>query len=80
MKRADAKTLQSFLIELVIYGVLVFLYFWAVLHFAGSALKQLFDGSRPIYATVALALIVGQAAGLEMLTRWMVGFIRRRLS
>jgi len=79
MKRADAKTLQSFLIELVIYGILVFLYFWAVLHFAGASLKHLFDGSRPVYATVALALMVGQAAGLEALTRWMVGFIGRRL-
>ena len=79
MKRADAKTLKSFLIELAVYAFLVFLYFWAVLHFAGTGLKHLFDGSRPVYAAVALGLMVGQAAGLEILTRWLVGFIGRRL-
>jgi hypothetical protein len=80
MKQKDSKTLQSFLVELAVYSLLMFAYFWAVLHFASHWLKTLFDGSRPLYATVALALMIGQAVGLEILTRWMVGFIGRRLA
>jgi hypothetical protein len=75
--KPDSRTITSFLIELVIYAVLVTIYFLLALHFLGGEIKRLYDYDKRYYAATALALIVGQGVGLEMLTTWLLGFIRR---
>ncbi len=69
---------KSFLVELLVYTVLVAVYFFAVLHFLGSWLKPLFDHGRGVYAVVALALMLAQGVLLEMLTTWLLRLIRAR--
>ncbi len=75
---AEPFSLRAFLIELVIYTVLVVTYFFLVLHFLGGWLKGLFDHERGAYAAVGLAVVVTQAALLEMLTSGLLHFFRRR--
>ncbi len=67
----------SFLIELGVYALFVFAYFFLVLHFLGNWLKHLFDDKRVIYAIVALTLIIVQGVFLEMLTSTLLRVIRR---
>jgi hypothetical protein len=67
----------SFLIELGVYALFVFAYFFLVLHFLGNWLKHLFDEKRVIYAIVALALIIVQGVFLEILTSTLLRVIRR---
>ena len=66
MKTETAKTLRAFLVELVVYAVLVVGYFFLVLHFLGGWLQQLEKHHVNIYALVAIVLIIGQAVVLEM--------------
>jgi hypothetical protein len=73
-------SLGSFLWELAVYAVFVFAYFFLVLHFLGGWLKHIFDQNKTLYACVALALIIAQGVGLEMLTTGLLRIIRRRES
>ena len=70
----------SFLLELVVFAAFVFVYFFLVLHFLGDWLKHVFDQNKTFYAFVALALIIVQGVGLEMLTTGLLRIIRRRES
>ena len=65
--------------ELVLYAVFVFAYFFLVLHFLGGWIKRLFDENRSLYGLVALALIIAQGVALETLTTALLRVIRRRL-
>jgi hypothetical protein len=67
----------SFLLELLVYAVLVTGYFFLVLHFLGGALRNLFETNKTTYAIVALALIIGQGVLLEVLTTALLGFFQR---
>src|SRR5437667_3151717 len=78
MKKETAKTLRAFLIELVIYAVLVVAYFFLVLHFLGEGLHQLEVRHRYTYAGVAILLIIGQAVLLQNVTTFLLRLIRRR--
>jgi len=69
---------KSYLVELVVYAVIVAVYFILVLHFLGDWLKEIFDKNKVIYAVVALLLMLGQGVGLEITTTWLLRFIRRR--
>ena len=71
-------SLKSFLVELLVYAVFVFAYFFLVLHFLGGWIKQVFDQNKTLYAFVALALIVVQGVALEMLTTTLLRVIRNR--
>ena len=78
--RPDIKhTLRSFLIELLVYAVLVVGYFFLVLHLLGDSLLNLFEGHRVLYAIVALMLIVCQGALLEALTTGLLSIIKPRI-
>ncbi|HTS17446.1 MAG TPA: hypothetical protein VMP11_07730 [Verrucomicrobiae bacterium] len=74
----ETASFGSFLIELAVYAVFVFAYFFLVLHFLGNWVKHLFDDRRTLYAVVALALIVFQGIALEMLTTALLKLIGRR--
>jgi hypothetical protein len=78
MKAATATTLRAFLIELVIYAVLVVAYFFLVLHFLGHWLGQLEQHHRYTYAFAAILLIIGQAVALESVTTFLLRMIRGR--
>ena len=71
-------SLGSFLLELAIYAVFVFGYFFLVLHFLGGWLKHLFDSNKLLYAFVALALIIVQGVFLETLTTGLLKFIGQK--
>jgi hypothetical protein len=78
MKTETATTLRAFLIELVVYALLVVSYFFLVLHFLGEWLHQLQMQHRYTYAGVAILLIIGQAVVLEALTTFLLRLIRGR--
>ena len=78
MKKETAKTFSAFLIELVIYAVLVVGYFFLVLHFLGESLYQLETRYRYTYAGVAILLIIGQAVVLESVTTFLLRMLRGR--
>jgi len=67
---------KIFLGELALYTVLVLTYFLAVLHYLLGWLKGLYDHDRTSFAIVALLLMIGQAAVLEVLSSFLFGLIR----
>jgi uncharacterized membrane protein len=78
MKKAEAKSLRVFAIELAIYTILVTAYFFLVLHLLGGWLYRLETQHRITYAVVALLLIVGQAVVLDAVTTVLLRFLRGR--
>jgi NADH:ubiquinone oxidoreductase subunit H len=78
--KSDRETFEfkPLLLECAIYSVLVVAYFLLVLHFLGGWLKDLYDHHRWPYAFVALALMLGQAVVLEMVTSLLLRFTRSR--
>ena len=78
MKEETAKTLRAFLIELVIYAVLVVGYFFLVLHFLGEGLHSLERNHRYAYAGTAVLLMIGQAVLLQNVTTILLRLIRGR--
>ncbi len=69
----DARRLiRNFLIEVVLYGILVAIYFVLVLRTIGDWLTALYYENLTLYAFVALALIVTQAVVLEMVTTFLI--------
>jgi hypothetical protein len=76
MKPEIKAFLKHFMIELLVYSVLVFVYFFLVLHFLGGWIFALFQQQREVYAGVALALILGQGIVLELLTGALLRIIR----
>lgn len=58
----------NFVIELVIYGGMVTLYFLLALRYLADPLKDLYENNLTAYAVVALVLIVAQAVLLEAFT------------
>ena len=57
--------IRNFVIELVIYGGLVTVYYFLALRLLSSPLKILFQKYLPAYAIIALLLIVAQGVLLE---------------
>ncbi len=77
MKDARIRTLiRNFVIELVIYGLLVVGYFYLVLRLLGEPLKRMFDENMLLYAVVALVLIVAQSVLLEAVTSFLVSRLK----
>ena len=79
MKKATAKSLRAFAIELAIYAVFVTAYFFLVLHLLGNWLYRLDMQHRILYAVVALLLIAGQAVVLDAVTALLFRFLRSRV-
>lgn len=78
MRKNTANTFRAFLFELAIYSALIVAYFLLVLHFLGTWLYGLETHHRYIYASVAIALIIGQAVILESLTTFLLRLIGGR--
>jgi glycerol uptake facilitator-like aquaporin len=67
---------RNFVIEMVIYAVLVVGYFYLALRLLGNPLKHLFTENLVLYAFVALILIVAQGILLEVLTSTIVNWLK----
>lgn len=78
MKKEARKTLWAFAVEIIIYSALVVAYFLLVLRFVVNGLYGLEHRHIVLYAVVALALIVGQAVLLEMITTGLLRLLRGR--
>jgi hypothetical protein len=78
MKKETTRTVRAFLIELMIYAVLVVVYFFLVLHFLGETLQRLERSHRVGYAAVAVLLMIGQAVLLQYVTTFLLRLVRGR--
>ena len=78
MKAGARRALTSFSIELVVYGALVTIYFFLVLHFLGDWLARLDKQSIHLYGVVSIGLIIGQAVVLEWVTTFIFRLLRGR--
>lgn len=78
MKPELKNSLKSFLLELMVYAVLVAGYYACVLHFLGNNLKYFYEEDRRLYAGLALGLIVGQGLLLDGVTRLLLAWIKLR--
>jgi hypothetical protein len=77
MKRTNLRTLfRNLAIELLIYGVLLVAYFFAVLRYLGDFLTELVNNHLYVYAFLGLGLIVVQAVFLETLTSYLLRLLR----
>ena len=75
-KTEIGRTLRAFVVELLVYAVLVTAYFFAVLHFLGGWLMRLATEHIHTYAIVAILLIIGQAVVLEAVTTGLMRLLR----
>jgi hypothetical protein len=75
MKTRHKILLRNFLIELILYALLLIIYFWGVLRFLGEPLNKIFHLSPFVYAVATLILIVAQGVFLE----WVTSFLITRL-
>jgi hypothetical protein len=73
LKNPDFKILlRNFLIELVIYSLLVVVYVYLVLRLLADPLEALFRSNLVVYAFLGLILILAQAVLLEAVTTFIV--------
>jgi NADH:ubiquinone oxidoreductase subunit 6 (subunit J) len=80
VKLKPSLAVRSFLIELVVYAVLVTVYILFVIGLLNEWLHGLYDHTKLLYAIVALLLIVIQGVVLEMVTSLLMKVIRSRSS
>jgi hypothetical protein len=62
----------NFILEVLVYALLVLGYFLLVLRFLGAPLETLYSNNLVVYAFVALALIVVQAVALDGVTSFLI--------
>jgi hypothetical protein len=67
--------IRNFLVELIVYGVLLVVYFFVALRYLSEPLAQLFDSDLFVYAVIGLGLIVVQAVFLEFVTSLLFDFL-----
>ncbi len=67
---------RNFLLEVLLYGVLVVAYFLVVLRWLQEPLNQMFHNDLVIYAIVSLGLILAQSVALEYVTSFLLEQIR----
>lgn len=68
--------IRNFVIELIIYGLLVVGYFYLVLRLLGEPLRALFERNLVLYSVVALGLIVAQSVVLEAVTAFLLSRLK----
>ena len=68
--------LRNFVIELMLYVILVIAYSAIVLQLLGEPLARLFDSNLVTYAFIGLGLIVAQAALLDSATSFILDLLR----
>jgi hypothetical protein len=73
MEDSEVRVLiRNFVIEVLVYAMLVVVYFFLVLRLLAQPLYQLFQNNLVLYAFVSLGLIVIQGAVLEFVTSFLL--------
>ena len=67
--------MRNFLIELILYGMLLTVYFYFVLSYLGRPLFDLFHLNPLAYAGATLLLIVAQSVLLERVTSYLIRWL-----
>jgi NADH:ubiquinone oxidoreductase subunit 6 (subunit J) len=78
VKSKPSLAVRSFLIELVVYSVLVGVYVLFVIGLLNTWLHGLYDDNKTLYAFIALLLIIGQGVVLETVTTLLLKLIGSR--
>lgn len=78
MKSKPSLAVKSFLIELLVYSVLVGVYVLFVIGLLNTWLHGLYDQHKVAYAAIALLLIIGQGVVLETVTTLLLKLIGSR--
>lgn len=77
MKRmAPGELFRNLIIELIIYSALIFGYYLLVLHRMGDWIFNLFQSNLYVYAFAGLGLIFVQAVILDLVTSFLMKYIR----
>ena len=74
-KHIPKRLVINLIIEFIIYGGLVTLYFLVILRYLNEPIKNLFDNNLPVYAIVSLILIGLQGVLLERLTFYVLDWV-----
>lgn len=72
MTTRTKRLIRNFMLELLVYGILLVVYFLTVLRYLGEPLYNLFQQNLWVYAGAALLLIVVQAVVLEWITSFLI--------
>lgn len=72
------REVRWFAAEAVIYAVLVGAYCYTAIRWAAAPLNRIFHTNRPLYAGLAISLILAQGFLLERLTTWLLRLLGRR--
>lgn len=77
MRETNVRNLvRNLIIEIIIYGILLVVYFFVVLRYLNGFLTGLFLNQTIIYAFLGLGLIVAQGVVLEALTSYLIRMLR----
>ncbi|WP_420644790.1 hypothetical protein [Candidatus Leptofilum sp.] len=75
MNARTKRLLRNFIIELLLYGLLLTAYFFLVLRLLEEPLVNLFHLDPLVYAGATLLLIVAQSVLLERVTSLLIGLL-----
>jgi hypothetical protein len=67
---------KTFVVELLLYAVLLLAYFAFVLHYLGGWFKDLFDHDRNLFAIMALVVMITQTVVLEIASSFLSWLLR----
>ena len=67
--------IRNFLVEMIVYGGLLVVYYYLALRFLGEPLAKLFQDNLLVYAFAGLGLIVAQAVVLEFIVSFLFDFL-----
>ncbi|MCA9973004.1 MAG: hypothetical protein KC425_22455 [Anaerolineales bacterium] len=75
MSNKGKRLLLHFVIEFLLYAILLAIYYVVVLRFLNQPLHELFLTNTPLYATATLVVIVIQSVFLEWVTSLLVRWL-----
>lgn len=77
MKKMEPRKLfRNLLFEIVIYSLLIFGYYVLALRWLGDWIASVFNSNLYLYSAVCLGLIITQAVLLDILTSFLMKFIK----
>ena len=77
MKKMEPRRLiANLVLEIIIYGVLIFGYFTLVLRYLDAWLVDMFNTNLVTYAFIGLGLIFTQAVILDFITSYLMKYIK----
>lgn len=68
--------IRNFVIEMVVYAILVIVYFLLVLRFLQGYLYDLFAENLTVYGIVSLVLVVAQGVLLDFITSYLLDRVK----